>query len=340
MSIVEREAYFQGLPDTELAAVVRASYVHYRTLKGSERDRAWEDLALCRTELEKRNKRQLYDQTLAYAALTEGFNMPCHRIETPQGTIIACTRGQSRKCHYCSSKATIACDYPTPERSSGTCGRPCCPYHAVNISKGVDYCKDHSLLRSESMNDPFGPESYDYLDSYENEYKPEHAVRPRLETLADGDYEFTILDAAIVHLVNKPVLRAGLKVEGGGIIEHTWWHDSQDKFNAMAADLLSLGFPADKWGKGGIPVKQGFPDAVAKMPGIRFKGAKRTERPTEGTYAGKVFHKLYISGRVSGKPMPGPAAEFSNGPAAQPTKGPAITWDRVPAVTDDADIPF
>lgn len=70
--------------------------------------------------------------------------MPCERIETPQGTVIACTRGQRRQCAFCKSKATIACDHADASRPSGTCDKPCCKQHAVYAGGRKDYCQTHA----------------------------------------------------------------------------------------------------------------------------------------------------------------------------------------------------
>lgn len=69
--------------------------------------------------------------------------MPCEIINTPTGTIIACSRG-SRRCYKCGRPAKVLCDHPDPSRSSGTCDRPCCGAHAVYAGGKRDYCVDHA----------------------------------------------------------------------------------------------------------------------------------------------------------------------------------------------------
>jgi len=68
--------------------------------------------------------------------------MACHRIETPEGTIIACTRGERRRrCHRCRAWATVLCDFPL--RGGRTCDRPCCPAHARPVGPDRDYRQEH-----------------------------------------------------------------------------------------------------------------------------------------------------------------------------------------------------
>lgn len=170
------------------------------------------------------------------------------------------------------------------------------------------------------------PVNYDYLDSYEQEYKPEQRFEADLSTVTDGDHEFAVQSAEIKTTKNgKPILEVRLKVDGGNVIKHSWWHEQQEDLNAMCADLGALGFPAHTWGKGGVPLSKAIPEAVKQLQGRVFRAVKKTDKPTEGKHAGKVFHKLYISGLVKASTMPPPAAGF-NEFAQQPAAAPITDW--------------
>lgn len=178
--------------------------------------------------------------------------------------------------------------------------------------------------------DPFGaapPPNYDFYDTYEQDYKPEHRYALDIKALEDGPHEFEILSAQLVTANNgKPILECSLKVDGGLTIKHSWWHDSQDGFNAMCADLLILGFDADKWGRGGKPIREALPAAVARMPGLRFKGLKRTrvveDKPMPGVPAKekKTYHDLIIHGLVkTGRSTPAAPAPTQGFDETQPS---------------------
>jgi hypothetical protein len=76
--------------------------------------------------------------------------MPCHHIETPTGTILACSRGGNRKCSVCGRHARYLCDFPVTVDIEGqpcrtTCDKPLCSEHARRRSGGKDWCYDHPL---------------------------------------------------------------------------------------------------------------------------------------------------------------------------------------------------
>lgn len=82
--------------------------------------------------------------------------MPCKKIETPIGTIIACSRGGNRKCAVCNRPAPYLCDYPvTIQLGDGavgrtTCDKPLCGEHAKGIGGGKHHCYDHPRLSRET----------------------------------------------------------------------------------------------------------------------------------------------------------------------------------------------
>lgn len=160
------------------------------------------------------------------------------------------------------------------------------------------------------MSDPFGPVTEDYsdLDSFGDQFKPQPAFRPGLDALADGDYTFEIVDAALARATNGDrVLNLGVRPNGGATYQYTYWLNKQEAINGLGADLVTLGIDASKWGrKDGPLLGKAIPDAVAKLPGIRFAGAKR-QSPSKTN--NKVYHNLYINARVK---------DGATGPAGPP----------------------
>lgn len=189
---------------------------------------------------------------------------------------------------------------------------------------------------------PFGndpPDTYEDLAWFDQEYKPEASkFRPGLETLPDGPYDFEVTDAELKKSARQQmrILELGLKVNGGAVIQHAYFLDTQDQMNRLGADLCVLGIPADKWGKaGGVSVAVGLPQAVKQLPGIRFRGSK-DHNTTEARDGGqpKTFHNLRVLCRAGGTPPPAPPAngstfnEFAPSPAAP--SAPAIAGKEDP----------
>ena len=58
-----------------------------------------------------------------------------------------CTRGLRQvTCSVpeCGARATKLCDYPVSSHESGTCDKPLCWRHAVNVGPDADYCPPHA----------------------------------------------------------------------------------------------------------------------------------------------------------------------------------------------------
>src|ERR1051326_6254404 len=130
------------------------------------------------------------------------------------------------------------------------------------------------------------PDTFDDLNQWGKEFVPERSFDPDFDCLANGDYDFQILEA----------------------------------------ELTSLGFDADRWGKqGGPSLAQALPAAVARLSGIKFRGHKSSREGT-GQYKGRVFHSLQIVSRIDGRPMPPAAPPFNEfqkpAPAAAGANGP------------------
>lgn len=165
------------------------------------------------------------------------------------------------------------------------------------------------------------------LDGYGTEYQPRHSgFAPGLEVLSDGFHDFEITAAVLDRAKDGSLIaKLNLREPNAGEIEWTHWLNKQTDVNAFCADLAVLGFDCDKWGpRFNRPLSQEIPKAVAKLPGLKFRGMKRTDRPTEGVYAGKVFHKMRVYTRIAGTPKPSTTLATANSSAPA---GPVITPD-------------
>jgi hypothetical protein len=167
------------------------------------------------------------------------------------------------------------------------------------------------------------------LDTFSNDYKAAPAFMPGLATLADGDYDFEVVEATLDHIKADRVMRMHLKVGGGRVVEHLYRLASQYGINQLGADLLALGFDSDKWGQPSRPLSVEIPKAVAKLKGVRFRGTKKRRTGSDG----KEYYDLFFSGRVAGAAMPNYAS-----PPAAPTQRVIAPAPVGPAADDD--IPF
>ena len=71
--------------------------------------------------------------------------MPCNVTKLPNGfTAIVCSRGARHGKRYCKcgTYATLVCDWPTPEKKSGTCDNAVCTGCARKDGE-KDYCPFH-----------------------------------------------------------------------------------------------------------------------------------------------------------------------------------------------------
>lgn len=181
------------------------------------------------------------------------------------------------------------------------------------------------------------------LDSLGAEYRPEHAFRPGTDTLANGDYDFEVVDAKLDMVGNNRVCRVGLKVNAGGrLVEHTYWLNRKEGINAFGAEMATLGFPAHQWGDGPdrVPLSKAIPECVVKLVGVKFRGTKTSRKDTRPGKQDVVYHDLHVSGRIQGAPMPpisppiSPRTQTSatqpNGPVTMRATGRADDSDQIP----------
>lgn len=137
------------------------------------------------------------------------------------------------------------------------------------------------------------------FSSFDDDFTPQPAIRPDIKMLADGAYDFEVLDAQLTRAQNgDTICELGLKVSGG-VIQHTYWLNKQTNVNRMGYDFGVLGYPVS------APLSESIPAAVAQLPGTKFRGVKSSR-----TYEGKLYHDLAVSTRLGGTPMPAGAEAF------------------------------
>lgn len=184
--------------------------------------------------------------------------------------------------------------------------------------------------------------SYADLDAYGAQAAPEHAFRPGIDTLANGDYEFEVENAALDQINSMRVMRLNLKVlPAARQVEQVYWLNRQEGVNGLLAEMAALGFPAHTWGSGPgkTPLSVAIPDCVGRLRGVRFRGSK-TSRP--GKQGGQSYHDLHISGRLGGAPMPPvtPTPSPNGRPGLPPQPVPMVPPTRPAGTYDSNDIPF
>ena len=138
------------------------------------------------------------------------------------------------------------------------------------------------------------------FSSFDDDFAPQPAIRPGLDTLSDGAYDFEILDAELTRAKNgDSICTLGLKASTGQVVQQTYWLNRQANVNRMGYDFGVLGYPV------AAPLNESIPAAVAQLPGTKFRGIKSSR-----TYEGKLYHDLAVSTRLGGTPMPAGAEAF------------------------------
>jgi hypothetical protein len=69
--------------------------------------------------------------------------MVCEFVRTPNGTMIVCGPRRPRPRCQCGSVASFQCDWPTPNRKSGTCDKHICTRCARVAGADTHYCPFH-----------------------------------------------------------------------------------------------------------------------------------------------------------------------------------------------------
>lgn len=153
-------------------------------------------------------------------------------------------------------------------------------------------------------------ETYDELATFDQGYAPQSGRRPGLDTLPDGDYDFSIQDAELTRTQKDKelLLKLALRVESslaemGKVVEKPYFFRTQTSVDILGSDLCTLGFDADRWKpEFGRKFSAELPLVVPKLKGMRFRG-KKTSKVEAG---GKTYHNLFVNTKLAGDPMPIP----------------------------------
>ena len=139
---------------------------------------------------------------------------------------------------------------------------------------------------------------YAWADSYNEAFTPQAGTNYNgLESIADGDYDCTILTAKFDTTKNgMKILKLEVRFDAlGKVAEKPYFFENADNVNRWGGDMATLGFPAGEWGKK-VPLSQAFPLAIAGLPGKRFKGSKKASQSKDGQ---KTYHNLYVNAPLS-----------------------------------------
>lgn len=141
-----------------------------------------------------------------------------------------------------------------------------------------------------------------FLDSYQEDFSPQTASSlPLLENIPDGSYDCTFISAIVTETKTQkqPILKCMVRFDSlDQTAEKAYFLANQENVNRLAGDLKTMGFEADKWKKN-CKLSEEISKAVSQLPGLRFKGTKKTSPPNQ---SGKVYHNLYINAALEPSP--------------------------------------
>jgi hypothetical protein len=173
------------------------------------------------------------------------------------------------------------------------------------------------------------------LARFDSDYRPAERFSslPSTQDLAEGIYACTIQSAILARTYNskEPILRLQIEASqsvGSMLCEHAYLLGNQQNYDRLGADLIALGFDADRWS-----ASQGRPFSAellkllssGKLNGIRFQ-AKRRNYTSNGKagWSFDVCGRLKDGGRPAA-PAPAPVTPRNStpAPAARPQPVPA-----------------
>jgi hypothetical protein len=164
----------------------------------------------------------------------------------------------------------------------------------------------------------------DAISRFDREYQPSDAPKQRagIDTLPDGDHDFEVADASLemTAKTQEPILRVGLRVVSGAmrgsVVEKAYFFSNQMCVDILGADLVTLGFDADRWtAANGRRFSVELGRVVPQLVGVRFRGHKRMKN----NYA-----NLYVNARLA----PGSQPHLPASPA--PVAAGAGNYDEIP----------
>jgi hypothetical protein len=143
------------------------------------------------------------------------------------------------------------------------------------------------------------------LQGFDDAFAPAPANANRAEDITDGTYLFEILAARFKRPKDNNVLELTLVVlspgpHEGASVQHSLFINNQESAARVGRDLATLGFDTDQWKPAnGRPFSAEFDKALKLLPGLRWKGTKKTSKSGE-----KVYHNIFIDERADGDGRP------------------------------------
>jgi hypothetical protein len=162
----------------------------------------------------------------------------------------------------------------------------------------------------------------DDIARFDHDFTPQQAgnFRPSLEAIPDGDYDWTILTASFDETPKekKRILRLEVKCEQTTkVVEKVYFFESQQNVDVLGGDLSTLGFDVGEWKAPARPFSQEIHKAIAKLPGMRFRGTKKTN---------KQYPNLFITARLADATPAQRAVPSTNGTAANVNQADTIPF--------------
>ena len=145
---------------------------------------------------------------------------------------------------------------------------------------------------------------HDELRQFDQQFTPSSGRRPGIESLPDGDHDFTIISADLgrTEKTNELILRLVLRTASGSVYEYAYFFRTQQSVDILGSDLCTLGIDADQWKPPARPFSSELPLAVPRLVGLAFRGKKKTSpNPKDPS---KPFHNLYVNQRLDNTMMP------------------------------------
>lgn len=167
-------------------------------------------------------------------------------------------------------------------------------------------------------------DAWDVIGQFDAGFIPEAGgLRRSVDDLPQGTYDCEVVDAEVALLPSgTAVLRLGLRPTGQAVVEKTYWLEDQKGVNRLGADLVALGFDADRW----TPAfRRSFAGelraALPRLRGVRFKFTRKNQPKKDKP--GEHWPNFYVDGLLSGGPPTPPRDPSTSDPFGWDTPVPA-----------------
>lgn len=160
---------------------------------------------------------------------------------------------------------------------------------------------------------------YQGIDELQRDYVPRQSSQlPGLDTLPAGAYTFEIFGAelALTREKREPIFRLSLRVVGGAcdgqLVERPTFFRRQESVDFLGGDMLTLGLPADQWGRRGKTLSNELLTACPQLKGLRFVGTV--------VVSDDGYHNLRVNALVRGGGNSSPASTPRQTKQPEPTR--------------------